>query len=795
MRLDIFNPLENPFTIEEIAEIKKKLKEYTISDIENDNVNRFISFLENKIKKKIVQAKETEKKYRLISENVNDLIGVLNRSFEYEYLNENTFMHTLGYGRDDLLGESVLNYIHPEDLKDATRELNEGFKKGYGSAQIRLHKKAGGWVWVEAKGKIFVDEDGERKALIVSRDITDHKKAEERTQFLSSITEQVKDAIIITNMGFEIIYINKAAEDLYGYEKTDMLGKTPEFLNAEPMAEEIQNEIYQTVLSKNVWTGTHLNKKKDGTTFYCDFKISPLLNDEGHISSFIAIQRDVTPKIVARQKLKDSEERFRMLAEQALAGIFLIQDGVYKYVNKKFSDMTGYSTEELLSWGPNEFFKIIHPEFREFTKTQALKKLRGEKDVINQYQYKGFKKDGEVRWVEQYSNRIEYQGKPAILGIILDITDRKKVENELRESEEKFRIITEKSLSGIAILQDNKYVYINKEFANIIGYPYSEVKNWNLKEFIEIVHPDDKEKVLEQAIKKQKGEKNVINHYEYRVTKLSGEVIWIDNISGTIIFNGRTADLVNKIDITKRKKAEEELLKLNKMKTELLSRISHELKTPLTSIIGYLELLSKEFNNLLRENAIFETFITNIKQGTDRLSQIINNVVKTIKLGSKKLDLKKTKQNLTELIRDCVKDLKSISDLRNHDVIINVEQDIIIKIDLKQIREVLTNLLINAYKFTPPYGSIEISAENKDNYVKIYIKDNGIGITEEEKEIIFTQFGKVEHFGKGFDVRIEGSGLGLYISKKIINLHGGDIGLISEGRNMGSIFYFTLPKK
>jgi PAS domain S-box-containing protein len=794
LRLNIFNPLENPFKVEEIEEIKKKLKEYTNSDIENDDADKFISFLKNKIKKKIVQVKQAEKKYRLISENVNDLIGVLNHAFEYEYINENTFLHTLGYNKDDLLGESVLKYIHPEDLKKATNELREGFKKGYGSAQIRLHKKVGGWIWVEAKGKTFVDEDGEKKALIVSRDITDHKKAEERTQFLSSITEQVKDAIIITNTRFEIIYINKATEELYGYEKTEMLGKSPDFLNAEPMAEEIQNEIYKTVLSRNVWTGTHLNKKKDGTTFYCDFKISPLLSDDGQISSFIAIQRDITPKIVSRQKLKDSEERFRMLAEQALAGIFLIQDGVYKYVNKKFSDMTGYSTEELLSWRPNEFFKIIHPDFREFTKTQALKKLRGEKDVINQYQYKGFKKDGEVRWVEQYSNRIEYHAKPAILGIILDITDRKKAEKKLRESEEKFRIITEKSLSGIAILQDNKYVYINKEFANIIGYPYSEVKNWNLKEFIEIVHPDDKKKVFEQAIKKQKGEKNVINHYEYRVTKPSGEVIWIDNISGTIIFNGRTADLVNKIDITKRKKAEEELVKLNRMKTELLSRISHELKTPLTSINGYLELLSKEFDNLLQENAILETFITNIKEGTDRLTQITNNVIKTIKLGSRKLDLKKTKENLTELIQDCVKDLKSLLDLRNHEVIISIQQDIMIKIDLNQIREVLTNLLVNAYKFTPPYGKIEISVENREDYVSVYVKDNGIGITEEEKEIIFTQFGKVEHFGKGFDVKIGGSGLGLYISKRIINFHGGDMGVISDGRNMGSVFYFTLPK-
>ena len=111
----------------------------------------------------------------------------------------------------------------------------------------------------------------------------------------------------------------------------------------------------------------------------------------------------------------------------------------------------------------------------------------------------------------------------------------------------------------------------------------------------------------------------------------------------------------------------------------------------------------------------------------------------------------------------------------------------------EQLHQVISNLLNNAIKYTPPHGNIEIKSEIKDNLLIFSIKDSGIGLTEEERGRIFRQFGKVERFGQGYDVMSEGSGLGLYISKKIIELHGGEIWVESEGRNNGSTFYFSLP--
>jgi signal transduction histidine kinase len=113
----------------------------------------------------------------------------------------------------------------------------------------------------------------------------------------------------------------------------------------------------------------------------------------------------------------------------------------------------------------------------------------------------------------------------------------------------------------------------------------------------------------------------------------------------------------------------------------------------------------------------------------------------------------------------------------------------------EKIYEVLKNLLSNAIKYTPEYGEITIKSERTDNSYLISIEDTGIGFTEEEKEHVFTRFGKIERYGQGFDLGIDGTGLGLYISKKVIELHGGDIWMESKGRNKGSTFHFTIPIK
>ena len=209
-------------------------------------------------------------------------------------------------------------------------------------------------------------------------------------------------------------------------------------------------------------------------------------------------------------------------------------------------------------------------------------------------------------------------------------------------------------------------------------------------------------------------------------------------------------------------------------------------------IKGYTDLLlHKHKNNLGMEEL---QIISHIKKGVLRLETLIYDILHKAELDSGHGELNKVQNDLSSLMELSIKELKSFAALRGHSIILDINDAMIIDFDKEQIRHVLNNLITNAIKYTPLNGIIGINSTITDNFITIAIQDNGIGITEEEINRLFTQFGKIERYGQGFDIITEGSGLGLHIAKKIIDLHGGNIWVDSGGRNKGSTFYFSLPR-
>ena len=177
-----------------------------------------------------------------------------------------------------------------------------------------------------------------------------------------------------------------------------------------------------------------------------------------------------------------------------------------------------------------------------------------------------------------------------------------------------------------------------------------------------------------------------------------------------------------------------------------------------------------------------------INRGCQKLEDIVKNIIDSSQLESGKLELAPSIDNLSFLIKFCVSELRGLANIRNHTIKVDIHDNIISKFAKEEIYEVFTNILSNSIKYTPPKGIITIKSELKDDMVIVSIMDNGIGFTEDEKDILFEQFGKIERFGQGLE--IDGTGLGLHISKKIIELHGGKIWMESEGRNKVPLFIF-----
>ena len=228
-----------------------------------------------------------------------------------------------------------------------------------------------------------------------------------------------------------------------------------------------------------------------------------------------------------------------------------------------------------------------------------------------------------------------------------------------------------------------------------------------------------------------------------------------------------------------------------KLRKELITRVSHEFKTPLNLVYGASQMLTKYKNELTPEAS---RYIDIIEKGGERLNTLIEDLIDCSKLESKDLIIKWKIENLVEIIKDCVEELIYFANQRGILLNIEIPRELYLEIDRFRIEQVITNILSNAIKNTPTKGIINIILSDSDNFVDVIIKDTGIGLTEKEKQKLFKKFGKIERQRISLEINTEGSGLGLYLSNEIIKLHGGEIKVKSEGRNKGSTFTIRLQK-
>jgi len=273
--------------------------------------------------------RESEEKYRLISETAYDLIGVLNNKFKYEYINEGALQQLLGYKKDEILGESALKFIHPDDLELATKYLSIGFKKGYGEAEVRLKHKNGSWVWFEVRGKTFLDKDGEQKALLIFRDFTERKevmeKLRESEERYRLISQNADENLFIFDMNLDLIYNDTSVPNILGYSYEEMrMMKITEYntldslrITMKAYKEEIRNERKKLKDPLRIRTFEVEQIHKNGSIVNVETRFTFLRDKDGKAKGILGLSRDITKRKQAEQKLKESEEKYHDAYERA----------------------------------------------------------------------------------------------------------------------------------------------------------------------------------------------------------------------------------------------------------------------------------------------------------------------------------------------------------------------------------------------------------------------------------------------------------------------------------------------
>ncbi|KKK91682.1 hypothetical protein LCGC14_2710480, partial [marine sediment metagenome] len=348
----------------------------------------------------------------------------------------------------------------------------------------------------------------------------------------------------------------------------------------------------------------------------------------------------------------------------------------------------------------------------------------------------------------------------------------------------------ESSKDGIIFSNmDGKIMDCNQAYLDMLGYTLVEIQEFSYQGLT----PEKWHEMEADIVNNKLLSRGYSGEYEKEYIRKDGIIVPI-SINVWLIKDdqgnnkGMWAIVRN---ITERKKAEDELKELSKLKSEFLRRASHELKTPLISIKGFSDLILSLYADHLDPGIVSK--LREINVGCERLQNIINNLLKTSRVESTELKPKLQKEDLSFLIKFCVHELESLAEIRKQSIKLDIHNDLFANIEKEEIHDVLSNLLTNAIKYTPPMGKIEIKTELQEDSVVVSVKDDGIGFTEGQKKKIFQQFGKIERYGQGLDLGIDGTGLGLYISKKIVESHGGKIWMESEGKSRGSTFYFKIP--
>jgi len=743
----------------------------------------------------ISERKKNEDQLKIMAEildNAPNTIIVHDYKGNIYYANKEAYKK-LGYEKDEFYKLKIKDIDSPEcaalfDNKSDIVELN-----GEASFEVVHVRKDG----LKIPMEIFAKKVywGNLPVVIsIGTDITERKRINELLQRTQASVDKARDAIFWIDAEGYIIYVNESACNSLQYSKEELLRMNVTDFDPDVTDEKVK-ELWNIVMDKGSLTFETRHRRKDGTKF--PIEISCYKLSYGGIDYNCTFVRDITERKKAEEELRKSEQLFNTLAKISPVGIFRTDpNGKTTYVNPKWSQLSGLSSEQAMG---DNWLAAVHPEDKEKVITGWKQKISEE--TTSSAEYRFLHPDGNIIWVigqaiPEYSNNNEILG---YVGTITDITNQKLIEQELRENEEKFRTIIEQASEGF-ILVDNSgnIVEWNNAMASITSLNREKILNKSYSDIIyELIPTNIKNTVSKEVLDLPIKEFNRINTTEYfnksinlTIQNNQGEHVHIrQNIFPLTLNNIKHLGfLVNDVtDQINSSRIIENYIQVLEAKNAELERftytVSHDLKSPVITIKGFLGMLIDDAKNGKFDR--MEKDISRISNAADKMQSLLDDLLQLSRIG--RIVNPSTEFSMTEIVKDTTDLLQGIIKQKNIKISIQEGMPIVVA-DKARISEVFQNLIENAIKYSNPEQKeplIEIGCKLIEEKVHYYVKDNGIGIKKEYHQKIFELFEKL-------DSNSEGTGIGLAFVKRIIELHRGKIWVESDGVGKGSTFFFYL---
>jgi PAS domain S-box-containing protein len=629
----------------------------------------------------------------------------------------------------------------------------------------------------EAAEKSLVEEVNREKEEISN--LSNTLQAEH--DLLDTIMENTRAHLAYLDADFKFVKVNSTYATGSGHSVEELIGKN--HFDLFPNAEN------QAIFKKARDTGKpvefrarpfeFVDQPERGVTHW-DWTLIPVKGARGRVQGLVLSLVDVTDRVRAEQAARGSEKKYRQLVESLQEGVWAIdEEGFTTFVNPRMAEMLGYRVEEMMG-------KHVRVFLNEEDATSVLQHLELRKKGMSEHRDLALlRRDGSVVQVGMEASPLfDDEGKHvgALAGVV-DITHERTIQEDLRKSEENFRLLTENATDGIYRfrLEPPGYEYVSPAMTSLFGY---EREEWLADPDLDhkIVHPDDQQLIDRMRMP----ENTLIGPVILRCHRRDGTPLWIEHHNAPIRDpDGKIVAIQGIVrDVTERVQSMEEM---EKLRNEFLGMVTHELKTPLAAIKGSAAtaLGSARPLDVEETRELFDI----INEQSDRLRDLVDNLLDMSRIEAGSLSVKPEPLDLASVMEEA----QGIFARSGRSQRIDLEmpdQMPPVNADRRRLVQVLTNLLTNAAKFSSTTAPIRISVEHDSLLATVKVKDEGQGIAPDKLPLLFQKFSQVHD---GAKTRAAGTGLGLAICKGIVEAHGGRIWAESAGEGKGATFIFTLP--